>query len=155
MPNPTAGRILVLLDGSTWSHKSALQAVHVAKKSGSEVVFFSVLDRSEARALAFNFCAQSDMCNLIPGYEIRIWRDMRKSINAELSDLLTYFARQKVECSSKIVEGTVKDEVISEANSGDYQLLVMGAYGKSGKSHTGTLFEQIAGLVNPPILVVR
>ncbi len=32
MPNPPAGRILVLLDGSTWSYKSALQAVHVAKK---------------------------------------------------------------------------------------------------------------------------
>jgi nucleotide-binding universal stress UspA family protein len=155
MAKPAAGRILVLLDGSTWSHKSALQAVHVAKKSGAEVVFFTVLDRSEARALAFNFCAQSDMCNLIPGYELRIWRDMRRSINAELSELLTHYARQKVECSSKIIEGTVRDVVISEANSGNYQLIVMGAYGKSGKSHAGTLFEQIAGLVNPPILVVR
>ncbi len=123
------------------------------KSSDSEVVFFSVLDRSEARALAFNFCAQSDMCNLIPGYEIRIWRDIRKSVNAELSDLLTYYARQKVKCSSKIVEGPVKDEVIREANSGVYQLIVMGAYGKSGKSHTGTLFERIAGLVDPRSLL--
>ncbi len=155
MHDSATGRILVLLDGSTWSHKCALHAVDLAKKSGVGVVFFSVLDRSEARALALNFCAQSDFCHLIKDYELRIWRDMRKSINHELSELITYYAKQKVECSTKIVEGKVRDEVITEANSGDYHLIVMGAYGKSGKSHTGTLFEQIAGLVNPPILIVR
>jgi hypothetical protein len=31
----------------------------------------------------------------------------------------------------------------------------MGAWGKSGKSHTGMLLEQIAGLVEPPLTIVR
>ena len=58
-------KILVLLDGSTWSQKGALHAIQIAKHKSADVTFFSVLDRNEAKALAFNFCAQSDMCHLI------------------------------------------------------------------------------------------
>jgi Universal stress protein UspA and related nucleotide-binding proteins len=148
-------KILVLLDGSTWSQKCALHAVQIAKKKDADVVFFSVLDRNEARALAFNFCAQSDLCHLIKDHEEKIWRDMRKSINSEMNELITHYTRQDVRCSTKIVEGSVSDEVIKEANNGDYSLIVMGAYGKSGKSHTGALSEQVAGLIDPPILIVK
>ena len=152
---PERTKILVLLDGSTWSHKCALHAVQVAKKSGSMVVFLSVLDRSEARAQAFIFCAQSDMCHLIRDHEEKIWRDMKRSINTEYQDLLTYYAKEKMDCESRTVEGDVREEVLKEANSGRYSLVVMGAYGKSGKSHAGMLSEQIAGLVDPPLLIVR
>jgi len=148
-------KILVLLDGSTWSQKCALHAVQIAKKKDADVVFFSVLDRNEARALAFNFCAQSDLCHMIKDHEEKIWRDMRKNINSEMNELITYYAREDTRCSTKIVEGTVSDEVIKEANNGDYFLIVMGAYGKSGKSHTGTLSEQVAGRIDPPLLIVK
>jgi len=119
------------------------------------VTFFSVLDRDEARGLAFNFCAQSDMCHLIKDYEEQIWRDMKKSINSELNDVLYHYTREDIRCSTKIVEGTVEDEVVREANTGGYSLVVMGAYGKSGKSHSGNLSYKIAGLVKPPLLIVK
>ena len=152
---PERTKILVLLDGSTWSHKCALHAVQVAKKSGSMIIFFSVLDRNEARAQAYTFCTQSDVCHLIKDHEERIWRDMKRSITSEYQDLLTHAAKEKVDCESRTVEGDVRDEVVKEANGGGYALVVMGAYGKGGKAHAGMLSEQIAGLVDPPLLVVR
>jgi nucleotide-binding universal stress UspA family protein len=148
-------KILVLLDGSTWSQKCAIHALQVAKNREAEVTFFSVLDRKEARALAFNFCAQSELCSQIKDYEEHIWRDMRRNINNEMNDLSLHYAREDVKCRSMVVEGQVQDEVIREANSGDYFLVVMGAYGKSGKSHCGSLSEQVAGKIKPPLLIVK
>jgi nucleotide-binding universal stress UspA family protein len=148
-------KILVLLDGSTWSQKSAIHALQVAKNRDAEVTFFSVLDRNEARALAFNFCAQSELCSQIKDYEEQIWRDMRRNINNEMNDLSLHCAREEVKCRSMVVEGTVQDEVIREANNGEYFLVVMGAYGKSGKSHCGSLSEQVGGKVTPPLLIVK
>ncbi|NYT21530.1 MAG: universal stress protein [Methanomicrobiales archaeon] len=148
-------KILVLLDGSTWSHKGALHAVQVARKSGSKVIFFSVLDRNEARAQAFTFCTQSDMCHLVKEHEERIWRDMKRSITGEYQDLITHAVKENVDCESRTVEREIREEVLREANTGGYALVVMGAYGKGGKTHAGMLSEQIAGLVDPPLLIVR
>ncbi len=148
-------KYLVLLDGSKWSQKAALHAISIAKKKGAEVVFFSVLDIREARAMAFNFCAQSGICDRVKDYEVQIWRDMKKNIQDELAAILYHYNKEHLTCSSKIVEGITRDEVIREANAGEYSLVVMGAYGRSGKSRISTLFEEIAGEVTPPILIVR
>ncbi|HNQ33226.1 MAG TPA: universal stress protein, partial [Methanoculleus sp.] len=56
-------KILVLIDGSKWSQKAALHAIEVAKQKNGEVVLFSVLDIKEAKAMAFNFCTQSGICD--------------------------------------------------------------------------------------------
>jgi nucleotide-binding universal stress UspA family protein len=148
-------KYLVLLDGSKWSQKAALHAISIAKKKGAEVVFFSVLDIREARALAFNFCAQSGICDRVKDYETQIWRDMKKGIQDELAEILYHYNRENLVCSSKIVEGITRDEVIREANGGDYSLIVMGAYGKSGKTRISTLLEEVAGEVQVPVLIVR
>lgn len=148
-------KILVLLDGSAWSQKCALHAIQIARDKNADVTFFSVLDRNEARALAFNFCAQSDVCHLIKDYEEQIWRDMKRSINTELNDLLYHYTREDISCNTRMVEGDVGEEVVREANNGGYSLVVMGAYGKGGKSHEGALSENIAGLIKPPLLIVK
>ena len=148
-------KILVLIDGSKWSQKAALHAIELAKRKNAEVVLFSVLDIAEAKAMAFNFCAQSGICDQLKGYEGRIWKDMRKSTEDELTGILSRYKGEKIRCSSKIVEGHIKDEVLREANSGEYGLVVMGAFGRSGKARISTLLEQIGGAVKPPLLVVR
>jgi nucleotide-binding universal stress UspA family protein len=148
-------KILVLIDGSKWSQKAALHAIGLAKRKNAEVVLFSVLDIAEAKAMAFNFCAQSGICEQLKDYEGRIWKDMRKSIEDDQNSILSRYQGEKVLCSGKIVEGSIKDEVIREANSGGYGLVVMGAFGRSGKARISALLEQIGGVVRPPLLVVR
>ncbi|MDN7024195.1 universal stress protein [Methanoculleus sp. FWC-SCC1] len=148
-------KYLVLLDGSKWSQKAALHAVSIAKRKGAEVVFFSVLDIREARSLAFNFCAQSGICDRVKDYETQIWRDMKKGVQDDLAGILHHCNREKLACSSKIAEGITRDEVIHEANAGGYSLIIMGAYGKSGKTRLSALLEEVAGEVETPILIVR
>ncbi|HOI57945.1 MULTISPECIES: universal stress protein [unclassified Methanoculleus] len=148
-------KILVLIDGSKWSQKAALHAIGLAKRKNAEVVLFSVLDIAEAKAMTFNFCAQSGICGQLKDYEGRIWRDMHKSIEDDQNSLLSRYKGEKVLCSGKIVEGNVRDEVVREANTGAYGLVVMGAFGKSGKTRISALLEEIGGAVRPPLLVVR
>lgn len=148
-------KILVLIDGSKWSQKAALHAIELAKRKNAEVVLFSVLDIAEAKALAFNFCAQSGICAQLKDYEGRIWGDMRKSIHDDQNNILTRCAGEKVRGSAKVVEGSTREEVLKEANSGDYGLVVLGAFGRSGKTRLSALLEQIGGAVRPPLLVVR
>ena len=148
-------KILVLIDGSKWSQKAALHAIEVAKRKNAEVVLFSVLDIVEAKAMAFNFCTQSGICAQLKDYEGRIWEDMHKDIQDEQNSLLARYKGEKIQCSAKVVEGRVRDEVIREANSGGYSLVVMGTFGRSGKNRVSALLEQIGGAVRPPLLVVR
>jgi len=148
-------KILVLIDGSKWSQKAALHAIELAKRKNAEVVLFSVLDIAEAKAMAFNFCAQSGICDQLKDYEGRIWGDMRKSIQDDQHSILSRCREEKIRCSPKIVEGRIRDETLTEANSGEYGLVVMGACGRSGKARISALLEQIGGAVRPPLLIVR
>jgi nucleotide-binding universal stress UspA family protein len=148
-------KILVLLDGSMWSHKAALHAMTLAKRKSADVTFFSVLDRRTAKALAFNFCVQSDMCDRIKDHEQQIWRDMKKNINEEMAGVLYHCNSMEVTCTSKIVEGDRKNAIVEEANSGEYNLVVMGAYGRDAKNEIGSLFTSISMELNPPLLIVH
>ena len=148
-------RILVLIDGSKWSQKAALHAIAIAKKRGGKVILFSVLDRREARALAFNMGLFSEDLRKVQEFEEEIWKDMKKSIRHLTSNLLEMCHEEGVNCSMKIVEGSAREKVLEEANSGRYTLVVMGAYGRSGKTRIGSLLEDVVGLIEPPVMIVR
>ncbi|WP_297092971.1 universal stress protein [Thermococcus sp.] len=148
-------RILVLVDGSKWSQKAALHAIAIAKKRGSKLTLFSVLDRREAKALAFNMGMLSQDLKNVQRFEEEIWREMKTSIRDIMTNLLELCHQEGVNCSIRIVEGPAKDTILDEANSGKYGLVVMGAYGRSGKTRIGSLLEEVVGSIEPPVMVVR
>ncbi|ASJ07959.1 universal stress protein [Thermococcus siculi] len=148
-------RILVLIDGSKWSQKAALHALAVAKKKRGKVILFSALDRREAKAMAFNMGMISENLADVQKFEETIWRDMKKSIRDIMVNLLEFCQEEGVNCSFRIVEGPAKEKILEEANSGNYSLVVMGAYGRSGKTRIGSLLEDIVGLIEPPVMIVR
>ncbi|ASJ13275.1 universal stress protein [Thermococcus thioreducens] len=148
-------RILVLVDGSKWSQKAALHAIAIAKRRGGKLTLFSVLDRREAKALAFNMGMLSQDLKNVQKFEEEIWREMKTSIKDIMTNLLELCHQEGVNCSIRIVEGSAKDTILGEANSGKYGLVVMGAYGRSGKTRIGSLLEEVVGSIEPPVLVVR
>jgi len=148
-------KILVLLDGSMWSHKGALYALRIAREKKAEIVLFSVLDKRDSKTMAFNFCNQSNMCSRITNYESQIWRDMRKSINDEQAQLLLFFNREGIETETKVVEGTAAEEIIKEAEDDGYGLIVMGAYGRNPRSGANTLFSHLITRLRVPIFLAR
>ncbi|AEC51808.1 hypothetical protein PNA2_0892 [Pyrococcus sp. NA2] len=148
-------RILVLIDGSKWSQKAALYGFSVAKRKNAKVILFTVLDRREAKALAFHLSMRSDSLEKIKEFEETIWRDMKKSVKEVITTLLELGKREGVNCSFKIVEGSAKDEILKEANSGKYDIVIMGAYGRSGKTRIGSLLEDVIGMIKVPVMIVR
>ncbi|ASA78152.1 universal stress protein [Thermococcus sp. 5-4] len=148
-------RILVLVDGSKWSQKAALHAIAIAKRRGGKLILFSVLDRREAKALAFNMGMLSQDLTNVQKFEEEIWREMKKSIRDIMTNLLELCQQEGANCSIRIVEGSAKDTILEEANSGGYSLVVMGAYGRSGKTRIGSLLEEVVGSIDPPVMVVR
>ncbi|NJE85261.1 universal stress protein [Thermococcus sp. CX2] len=148
-------KILVLVDGSKWSQKAALHAIAIAKKKKGKVTLFSVLDRREARALAFNMGMISQDLRNVQKFEEEIWGEMKRSIRDIMTNLLELCQQEGVNCSIRIVEGEAKSKILEEANSGKYSLVVMGAYGRSGKTRIGSLLEEVTGSINPPVMIVR
>ena len=148
-------RILVLVDGSKWSQKAALNAFAIAKGKNAKVVLFSVLDRREVRAIAFHASVRSGSLEEIKRFEETLWEENKRGIKDLLTTLLELGQREGVNCAFKIVEGPAKDRIIEEANSGKYSLVVMGAYGKSGKTRIGSLLEEVVGHIEPPVMIVR
>ncbi|WP_099210248.1 universal stress protein [Thermococcus henrietii] len=147
-------KILVLVDGSKWSQKAALHAFAIARGKNAKVVLFSVLDRREARAIAFHASVRSGSLEEIKRFEETLWEENKRSIKDLLTTLLELGQREGVNCAFKIVEGPAKDRILEEANSG-YSLVVMGAYGKSGKTRIGSLLEEVVGHIEPPVMIVR
>ncbi len=148
-------RILVLVDGSKWSQKAALHAIALARKEKSKIILFSVLDRKEAKAIAFSMTIRSDKLEEMERFEEQVWKEMKKSVKEIMTDMLKFCHERGVNCSIKITEGNAKEKILSEANSGKYSLVVMGAYGKSGKTRIGSLLEEVVGLIKPPTMIVR
>ncbi|WP_010479258.1 universal stress protein [Thermococcus zilligii] len=148
-------RILVLVDGSKWSQKAALQAFSIAKRKKAKVILYSVLDRREARAIAVQLSMRRGNIEELQKFEETVWEEMKKSIHEITTALLGVARGEGVNCSIKVREGNAKEEVLREANSGEYTLVVMGAFGKSGKTRIGSLLEEVIGKINPPVIVVR
>ncbi len=148
-------RILVLIDGSKWSQKAALQAFSIAKRKNAKVILYSVLDRREARAIAFQLSMRRGNMEELQKFEEVAWKELKKSIHEIMTALLNVAQDEGVNCSIKVREGTAKDEILKEANSGNYSLVVMGAFGKSGKTRIGSILEEIVGLIEPPTVIVR
>ncbi len=148
-------KILVLLDGSMWSHKGALYALRIAKEKNAEAVLFSVMDKRDSKTMAFNYCTQLNMCSRIETLEAQIWRDLRKSISDEMTQVLLFFNREGIPTETKIVEGTASDEIVKEAKTHGYDLIVMGGYGRNPKSGGNRLFPKLVEEVPVPVFLAR
>ncbi|WP_297421037.1 universal stress protein [Thermococcus sp.] len=148
-------RILVLIDGSKWSQKAALHAFSLAKRRGAKVTLFSVLDRKEAKAIAFQLSMKSESIEALQRFEETVWKETKAAVKEVITNLLELGIKEGINCSFRIVEGTARTRILEEANSGKYGLVVMGAYGKSGKTRIGSLLEDVIGEIKSPVMVVR
>lgn len=149
-------KVLLLTDGSACSHKAMVQAVAYAKKwDNAEIVVYTVLDPKEAKALSFNLCMASEMCDQMKNHEEKIWIDMKKSMLSVHQDMIRQIAEAGLLVRSHSSEGPVIDEIIRETNEGGYDLVVMGAYGKNAKPTISNLFAEIIRFVDVPVLIAH
>lgn len=149
-------KILLLTDGSACSQKAAVQAVAYAKKwDDAEIVVYTVIDPKEAKALSFNLCMASGMCDQMKDHEEKIRIDMKKSMLGVHQDLVRQIAEVGIAVRSHSTEGPILNEIIREISEGGYDLVVMGAYGKDAKQTVSNLFVEIVRCVDVPVLIAR
>ena len=151
-------KILALSDGSKWGHKAAMHAMSLAKKDSAgevEVVLFSVLDKDEIRSSAFYMCSNSGMCYAISDHEKKMYEDQKASITADFEDIARQMCCEGVKCSSKTVDGNRLLETEKELKSGNYSLILMGAYGKRSNHSVGSFYADLAKITAVPILLIN
>jgi len=149
-------RILVLLDGSKWSHKAAKHARMIAEKKGdTEIVLFSVIDTAEIKSTAFYYCKQNNSCDMIKDYEGKIQKDIRHDINEEISEILLRYNKEGIKCSSRLAVGLREEEILKEINSENYSYIVMGAFGKKSNVNVGSLSGMLAKDIEIPMIIIH
>ena len=151
-------KILALSDGSKWGHKAAMHALSLAKKDSAgavEVVLFSVLDKDEIRSSAFYMCSNSGLCYAIAEHEKKMYEDQKATITADFEDIARQMSCEGVKCTAKIVDGNRLTETADELNSGNYSLILMGAFGKHSNHSVGSFYTEIAKVTDVPILLIN
>lgn len=151
MENRLIRKILVPTDGSDTSLAAARYAAELAKCMEAQVV---VLNVAEVSALT-----------QFVGYSIGGARQsdhgLREVGETILDKTETVFRQADVPVRGKIIEGFAPEAIISEAEDGNYDLIVMGSHGAEGGVLRRVLFglgsvaEAVVGNAPCPVLLVR
>lgn len=140
-------RILVAVDGS----KSSLNAVKyaaklaVALRTKDRITLVSVHDDHGLRH-AKQFVGKSEIDDYLRAVSDEDLKSARKFLNKE-----------GLEHDAIIKQGYVADEIVKTANSGKFDMLVIGSKGRSGLVDflIGSVTQKVVSTAKPPVVVVK
>lgn len=74
-----------------------------------------------------------------------------------LEEILNSYRLEGINVELKIVKGTPAEEILKEANEGDYDLVIMRTHGMKASRIflLGSITNKVVHHINKPILVVR
>lgn len=140
-------KILVAVDGS----KSSLNAVKYAAKlafalrTKDRITLISVHDDHGLRH-AKKFVGKSEIDDYL-----------RSVSDEDLKSARKLLSKEGLEFDSIIKQGYVSDEIVKTANSGKFDMLVMGSKGRSGLMDLliGSVTQKVVANAKPPVVVVK
>lgn len=109
-------KILVPVDGSDNSKRALIEAKKLAEYTGGEVTIFTVVENLNRYPSIGNPPIASDYLPESDSKEV-------------LKDSLTLFEDFQGEVNTKLTKGNPADEILREAESGEYDLILMGSRG--------------------------
>lgn len=136
-------KILICVDGS----KTADEAVHYAGELAEGLT-------AEVVLLYVERCY---LCGLLPSLRKRIMHLRKKDSGSVLSKAEKILSGRNLKLLKKTRAGRVETEIVSEANEGDYDLVVIGSQGVKGIEmfFFGALSYKLIEGLKKPVLVVR
>jgi nucleotide-binding universal stress UspA family protein len=137
-------KILLPTDGSMKCQKVLDVAEELAKKYDSTITVFYVWDDHKI-SYELGYAALSDKINN---------SDVRKEL---LDKIVEYFEKKGVKAVAKVVKGDPAADIIDEAETGEYDLVIICTYGMSaGKRFLlGSVTNKVIHHIKVPTLVVR
>jgi len=141
-------RILVCTAGGEAGRKDVAVAAEIAAQTGAELTILHVMSQ-----IAAGFKAQADHLE-----RNAAWHQEHQTREGQhLTELLDLAAEYQVKCTAKLRSGLVVEEILDEAREGDYDLVVGGAHGSTGR-HSFLLddvTEELISDLSRPVLIVR
>jgi nucleotide-binding universal stress UspA family protein len=144
----TVKRILVPTDFSPGSHAAARLALDMARVLGAEVTLLHVYQFP-----GYTFPDGSTFV-AAPDVTAEIVRSVGQSLEAAAAKSAEGGAGTP---SVRSAEGSTVDEILREAQKGEYDLIVIGTHGHSGLRHLliGSVAERVLRHADRPVLTVR
>ena len=117
--------ILVPIDGSKASQKSAKYAVELAKQTGASLTLLSVIDKRFV-------VAQSVSASASPTHLRESVEDyLKQSAQSSTDETAKVCKRNGIQYKALIRTGHPVEEIVNEAKKSKVDLIVMGSHGKS------------------------
>lgn len=154
-PGDGQARILVPLDGSDGSEQALDALVNLFDVESAEIKLLHVM---ETLWVPLDEDGESNLHN-DPDSEQRnqIVTELREEAEQLLSDARKRISPHHPGLTTSIREGIPANEILSEADQGDYDLIVIGATGATDMKHSvlGSVSSKVAWNAGCSVLVVR
>jgi nucleotide-binding universal stress UspA family protein len=141
-------KALVPVDGSYVALKAAKYALLFAEKQGWEIVLLNVIEPASSAEFAGN-----------AGIRIKANGSHQNDGKAVLLKAKEVFEDTDMPVITKLLEGLPSDVIVSEAESGNYEMIIMGSvglgHGKFQSLFLGSVAEQVIRKVSIPVLLIK
>jgi nucleotide-binding universal stress UspA family protein len=145
---PALKRVLVCTGGTSYGEADARMGGEIARLTGAQVTVLHVMSQVPLTPTA-------NLIELEVSAEDAMARNTREG--QHLKQTLAILQQAGVGGKAKLRRGLVVDEILAEAQEGDYDLLVVGAHTASGRFTflLDDVCNQIINYADRPVLVVR
>lgn len=145
-------KVLVCTDGSKFSEEAAEYAGRLFEGRQTRAVVLRVVQR-----LAEEYSDYNEYFELFKDEIHRLRKlGVPKSVTESLKKCTEILEGHGLEVETKTRKGNASDEILTEAEEGDYDLIVMASYGKGiSKFKLGSVSRSVVHLSKVPVLVVK
>ncbi|MCA9619996.1 MAG: universal stress protein [Myxococcales bacterium] len=146
-------RILVPVDFSACSRAAVAYAAYLAGALGAEV---EVLHAWRPPQELGPFLGEVKVTDPETGERRTLAEHVEAQARGALDDFVASLREQGIEAGASLVEGPPKRAVLEAAETGRYQLIVMGTHGRTGLAHAllGSVAEWVLRHVAIPVVTV-
>lgn len=139
-------RFLVTTDGSKNAEKAILEAIKLAEELDAEIVVLTVIRDT----VLMPYMTEQN-------YNMPTKDDLKKIGDKNLDKASKFFEDFKGEVKFKLRTGDVGENIIDEAEKGDYDLIIMGSRGLGTFSRTilGSISNKVLNHVKINVLIVK
>lgn len=140
-----AEKILVAVDGSDNAKRALMKAKQHGEQVGGEITILTVIDPISIGIYRYSELSQKDY---------GVLKSVGESI---LNESLEILEDTPDKVTTKLKKGSPADEILKEADDGEYDLIVMGSrgFGVFSKSILGSVSQKILNHTDIDVLIVK
>lgn len=150
-------KLLVAVDGSQKSKEALERAVEIAEGMRSEIELIHVIEPVRLPATMYPMAGAAGVAS--PTWVSQYYESYREENEKMLQEIFEMIKTKhpKLVIEKKLVDGIAATEIVKEAKSGDFDLIVVGAQGLGFLDELilGSTSKNVVDKSDRPVLVVK